>query len=313
VSDDNGEVATESLPARELGRFLRSRREQATPAQLGLEPGNRRRVAGLRREEVAALASLSTDYYQRLEQGRNSHPSDAILESIADALQFDDVERDHLMRLARATRNPPATPRRRPTRVPANARALLDATDLPAFIVSEHLDVLAWNPLAAELLGDPGDLPAAERNVLLAVFRDEAQLRFADCRTMAIEYIGMLRSAIAKDPEHPRAIAVVGALSVRSAEFRSLWARHDVRDRVEGGKTIRHPRIGDIDVEWDAYGVAGGATMIVMTPRPGHEERLRLLSILAPVGPAAVSRRSVRQRKLRVEASDGDAALAPVS
>ncbi|MFP3463941.1 helix-turn-helix transcriptional regulator [Leifsonia sp. SIMBA_070] len=275
-------MPTESSPARELGLFLRSRREQTTPAQLGLEPGGRRRVAGLRREEVAALAGLSTDYYQRLEQGRNAHPSDAILDSIAEALDFDDVERSHLMRLAQAARNPPATPRRRPTRVPRNARALLDATALPAFIISEHLDVLAWNPLAAELLGDPEDVPPAERNVLLTLFRDEAQLRFADCRAMAIEYIGMLRTAIARDPEHPRAIAIVGALSVRSAEFRNLWARHDVRDRVEGGKTIRHPRVGDIDVEWDAYGLAGGASMIVMTPSAGHEDRLQLLSVLAP-------------------------------
>jgi transcriptional regulator with XRE-family HTH domain len=279
-------MTIESSPARELGLFLRSRREQTTPEQLGLEPGGRRRVAGLRREEVAALASLSTDYYQRLEQGRNAHPSDAILDSIAEALDLGDVERAHLMRLAQAARNPPATPRRRPARVPRNARALLDSTELPAFIVSEHLDVLAWNLLAAELLGDPEDLPPAERNVLLTVFQDEGQLRFADCRAMAIEYIGMLRSAIVRDPEHPRAIAIVGALSVRSAEFRTLWARHDVRDRVEGGKTIRHPRVGDIDVEWDAYGLAGGATMIVMTPRPGHEDRLRLLSLLAPTSSA---------------------------
>jgi PAS domain-containing protein len=266
-------MSAETSSARELGLFLRSRREQTTPAQLGLEPGGRRRVAGLRREEVAALA------------GRNAHPSDAILDSIAEALDFDEVERSHLMRLAHAARNPPATPRRRPTRVPRNARALLDATALPAFIISEHLDVLAWNPLAAELLGDPEELPAAERNVLLTVFRDEAQLRFADCRAMAIDYIGMLRTAIARDPEHPRAIAIVGALSVRSAEFRTLWARHDVRDRVEGGKTIRHPRVGDIDVEWDAYGLAGGATMIVMTPRPGHEDRLKLLAVLASATP----------------------------
>jgi transcriptional regulator with XRE-family HTH domain len=294
-------MTTESSPARELGLFLRSRREQTTPQQLGLEPGGRRRVAGLRREEVAALASLSTDYYQRLEQGRNARPSDAILDSIADALDLDDVERSHLMRLAQAARNPPAAPRRRPTPVPRNARALLEATALPAFVISPHLDVLAWNPLAAELLGDPAELPPAERNVLLTLFRDEAQLRFADCRAMAIEYIGMLRTAVADDPEHPRAIAVVGALSVRSAEFRTLWARYDVRDSVEGGKTIRHPRVGEIDIEWDAYGLAGGATMIVMTPRPGHEDRLRLLSVLAPAEPSAAHERRLGLKRAESE------------
>ncbi|GAB2473916.1 helix-turn-helix transcriptional regulator [Xylanimonas ulmi] len=282
-------MTTTSWPARELGLFLRSRRERTTPAQIGLEPGGRRRVAGLRREEVAALAGLSADYYQRLEQGRNARPSDAILDSIAEALDLDDAERSHLMRLAQAARHPPATPRRRHTHVPRNARALLEATRLPAFIISPHLDVLAWNSLAAELLGDPADVPPAQRNVLLTLFADDAQLRFADCRAMAIEYVGMLRSAIADDPEHPRAIAVVGALSVRSAEFRTLWARHDVRDRVEGGKTIRHPRIGAIDVEWDAYGVPGGANLIVMTPRPGHEDRLRLLSVLPAAEPTTAA------------------------
>jgi hypothetical protein len=121
----------------------------------------------------------------------------------------------------------------------------------------------------------------------MTVFRDDAALRFPDCREMAIEYTGMLRSAVAADPEHPRAIAVVGALSVRSAEFRALWARHDVRDRVRGGKTIRHPRIGEVAVDWDTYALAAGSTLIVMTPQPGHEDRLRLLSMIAPARPAA--------------------------
>lgn len=275
-------MTSDSAAARELGLFLRARREQTTPQQLGLEPGGRRRVTGLRREEVAVLAGLSTDYYQRLEQGRNARPSDAILDSLADALDLDETERDHLLRLGRATRRHQAGPRRRRPQVPRNARSLLDATALPAFIVSAHLDVLAWNPLAAELLGDPAELPVAERNVLMTVFRDDAAVRFPDCRDMAIEYTGMLRSAVAADPEHPRAVAVVGALSVRSAEFRALWARHDVRDRVRGGKTIRHPRIGEIAVEWDTYTLAGGSTMIVMTPLPGHEDRLGLLSMIAP-------------------------------
>lgn len=282
-------MTSESAAARQLGLFLRARREQRTPQELGLEPGGRRRVVGLRREEVAVLAGLSTDYYQRLEQGRSTRPSDAILDSLADALDLDEAARAHLMRLGHAARTPHATPHRRPAQVSRNARLLLDATDLPAFIVSPHLDVLAWNPPAAELLGDPTELPPAERNVLMTVFRDDAALRFPDCREMAIEYTGMLRSAVAADPEHPRAIAVVGALSVRSAEFRALWARHDVRDRVRGGKTIRHPRIGEVAVEWDTYALAAGSTLIVMTPQPGHEDRLRLLSIIAPARPSAAS------------------------
>ncbi|EXU63776.1 XRE family transcriptional regulator [Streptomyces sp. PRh5] len=279
--------------ARELGSFLRARREQTRPEDLGLEPGPRRRVEGLRREEVAALAGLSTDYYQRLEQGRNTRPSDAVLDSISDALDLDDTERGHIARLARAARRPAPRARRSPDRLPASARMLLDATSLPAFVVSQHLDVLAWNRLAAELLGDPAHTPVAERNALLVLFRDDAELRFADCEAMAKDYIGMLRAAIARDPEHPRAVEVVGSLSVRSPQFRRLWARHDVRDRINGRKTIRHPRIGDIDIEWDAYSVprTSNASMILITPQPGNEDRLSLLGSLTADTPARPSRR----------------------
>ncbi|UOE43793.1 helix-turn-helix transcriptional regulator [Agromyces larvae] len=268
--------------ARLLGAFLRSRREQLKPEDLGLEPGPRRKVDGLRREEVAALAGLSADYYQRLEQGRNVRPSDAILDSLADALDLNDVERRHLVQLAREARSPATRVRRGPERVPKNAKALLEAITLPALVVSRHLDVLAWNPLAAELLGDPLELPPNERNVLFAVFHDEARVRFPDCEAIALDYIGMLRAAVAHDPGHPRGIAVVGALSVSSAEFRRLWARNEVRETVHGAKTVHHPRIGAIGVEWDAYPLLGatGPTMIVFTPQPGHEDRIRLLGSL---------------------------------
>ncbi len=277
-------MAVQRTTARELGAFLRSRRARTRPEDLGLEPGPRRKVEGLRREEVAALAGLSTDYYQRLEQGRNVRPSEAVLDSIADALDFDEVERRHLMTLARAARRPSPPRRRTQERVPQNARLLITSLALPAFVVSRHLDVLAWNDLAAELLGDPLQLPPSQRNVLFALFRDdEARLHCADWETMALDYIGMLRAAVALDPDHPRAIEIVGELSIRSAEFRRLWARHDVRDSVHGAKTIRHPRIGETAVEWDAYPLPGapGANMIVFTPQSGDEDKLRLLATLA--------------------------------
>jgi len=283
---------SQTSAAHELGSFLRARREQTRPEDLGLEPGPRRKVDGLRREEVAALAYLSTDYYQRLEQGRSIRPSDEVLDSIADALDLDDVDREHLARLARAARRPAPRPRRTTGRVPRSTALLVHSTELPAFIVSQHLDVLEWNPLAAELLGDPMEAEPAQRNVLFTLFRDESLLRFADCAAMARDYIGMLRTAVTRDPDHPRAIAVIGALSVRSAEFRRLWARYDVRDRVQGGKTIHHPRVGDIDIEWDAYPIPGAdhALMIVITPRPGHEDRLQLLRSVATNAPIAPQR-----------------------
>ncbi|WP_432928957.1 helix-turn-helix transcriptional regulator [Microbispora sp. CA-135349] len=279
-------MGNERAAARELGIFLRSRRERTTPQDLGLEPGPRRKVEGLRREEVAALAGLSTDYYQRLEQGRNVRPSDALLDSIADALGMDEVERRHLMRLAQLARRPRLPALRAADRVPRNTRLLLAAIDLPAFVATRHLDMLAWNNLAAALLGDPRDLPPDRRNVLLMLFHEAFRLRCPGWEAMALDYIGILRAAVATDPDHPRAVAVVNELSIGSPEFRRLWARHDVREIVHGTKTIRHPRVGDIAVEWDAYPLQPppGPLMIVFTPKAGHEERLRLLKVIADAG-----------------------------
>lgn len=270
--------------AQELGAFLRSRRERTRPEDLGLEPGPRRKVVGLRREEVAALAGLSTDYYQRMEQGRSTHPSDAVLDSLADALDLDEVDRRHLVTLARLARRRAPQGRREPDTVPENTERLLAALQLPAFVVSRHLDVLAWNALGAELLGDPHAVPARERNVLLGLFRDEdSRLRCAGWRHMVLDFVGMLRTAVTQDPDHPRAAEVVGELSIRSADFRHLWARHEVRESVHGTKRVRHPRIGEIDVEWDAYALPtpAGAMMIVFTPGAGHEDRLGMLASLA--------------------------------
>jgi len=272
-------MTTVESAARTLGGFLRSRREQTRPDDLGLEPGPRRKVEGLRREEVAALAGLSADYYQRLEQGRNVRPSDGVIDSIADALDLDETERRHLVRLARATRRPPQAGRRTVDRVPANAKALLDATTLPALILSRFLDVLAWNDAAADLLGDPLGVPVAERNILHAVLRDETTcLSQADGEANARGYLGMLRAAVAHEPEHPRAVTLVGTLSVRSAAFRRLWARHEVREDVHGSHVVQHPRVGEIALEWDSYALRGtpGPILIVFTPAPGHESRLQL-------------------------------------
>ncbi|MGW2093683.1 helix-turn-helix transcriptional regulator [Promicromonospora sukumoe] len=279
-------MTAEQTYARELGDFLRSRRQRTTPEDLGLEPGPRRKVDGLRREEVAMLAGLSADYYQRLEQGRNVRPSDAVLDSLADALELDEIERRHMLMLARATRQPAAPPvRRRPERVPGSTARLLAHMGVPAVVLGRHLDVLAWNDLAAELLGDPEAYPPERRNFLTALFDEEGmRLHCADWEATALDYIGMLRTAVAADPDHPRAVALVGELSIRSAEFRRLWARHDVRESVHGAKVIHHPRVGDIAMEWDAYPLPGspGPVMIVFTPQPGAaDDQLRLLGSLS--------------------------------
>ena len=273
--------------ARELGDFLRARRNRLSPHDVGLEPGGRRKVAGLRREELALLAGLSTDYYQRMEQGREVRPSDDVLDAIAGALGLDEQERRHLFALAHAARRPaPGRVDRGPERVPDSTRRLLRVLDTPAVVLGRHLDLLAWNPMAEALLGDPGDHRPDRLNMLLLMFDDEMtdEGRCADWEGQALDYIGMMRAAVATDPTHPRATAIVGELSIRSAEFRRLWARHDVRESVSGTKTFRLPEVGDIVLDWDTYPLPGspGPVMLVFTAEPGtpDADRLQLLATL---------------------------------
>lgn len=273
--------------ARELGDFLRARRGRLRPQDVGLEPGGRRKVSGLRREELALLAGLSTDYYQRMEQGREVRPSDDVLDALAGALGLDDAERRHLFGLARAARRP--VPVRRdhgPERVPEGTRRLLRVLDTPAVVLGRHLDLLAWNDLARTLFGSPGDRPRDRLNMLLLMFDDAltGERSCPDWERQALEYIGMLRAAVATDPTHPRATAIVGELSIRSAEFRRLWARHDVRASVSGTKTFRVPEVGDLVLRWDTYPLPGaaGPFLLVFTAEPDSPDadRLRLLASL---------------------------------
>jgi transcriptional regulator with XRE-family HTH domain len=273
--------------ARELAEFLRARRNRLRPQDVGLAPGGRRRVTGLRREELALLAGLSTDYYQRMEQGRDVRPSDEVLDALAFALDLEKEERRHLFTLARAARQPVSSQvRREPERVPDSTGRLLRVLNTPAVVLGRHLDVLAWNSLAEALLGDPSSYPRDRLNMLLLMFDDTHtdQRRCADWERQALEYIGMMRAAVATDPTHPRATAIVGELSIRSADFRRLWARHDVRESVRGSKTFHVPEAGDIVLDWDTYPLPGnpGPVMLVFTAEPGSPDadRLQLLASL---------------------------------
>ncbi|WP_433789064.1 helix-turn-helix domain-containing protein [Actinoplanes sp. CA-252034] len=273
--------------ARELGDFLRARRNRLHPRDVGLEPGGRRKVTGLRREELALLAGLSTDYYQRMEQGREVRPSDDVLDALAAALGLDDDERRHLFTLARAARRPaPTRTDRALEQVPDSTRRLLRVMDTPAVVLGRHLDLLDWNPMAEALLGDPDGHPPERLNMLLLMFDDTrtGERTCPDWERQALDYIGMMRAAVATDPTHPRATAIVGELSIRSAEFRRLWARHDVRAQVSGSKTFRVAEVGDIVLDWDSYPLPGapGPVMLVWTAEPGSSDadRLRLLASL---------------------------------
>lgn len=234
------------------------------------------------------LAGLSTDYYQRMEQGREVRPSDDVLDAIAGALGLDAEERRHLFTLARAARRPAPVREQsgEPEQVPERTRRLLQVIAAPALVLGRHLDVLAWNDLAEALFGDAGAYPPGRRNMLLLIF-DDARDRASRCeqwKQQALAYIAMMRAAVATDPTHPRATAVVGELSIRSSEFRRLWARHDVRESVSGTKTFRTPEVGDIVLDWDTYPLPAnpGPVLLVFTAQPGSAdaERLHLLASL---------------------------------
>jgi transcriptional regulator with XRE-family HTH domain len=270
-------------PRRALAEFLRTRRTRLRPQDVGLEPGPRRRVAGLRREELALLAGVSSDYYQRMEQGRDVRPSDQVLDAIARALNFSAEESRHLHSLATAARTPNRPARvYPPEQVPATTLRLLAATTSPALVVGRFLDVLAWNPLAGALLGAFTELPEAERNLLAMLLHPDADQACPERAATVAELTGMLRAQVAAEPGHPRAVELVGELAVRSDEFATLWARHDVEDTTRGRMRINHPLVGELNLDWDAYPMPGapGPVLIVYTAEPASpdDERLQLLT-----------------------------------
>jgi transcriptional regulator with XRE-family HTH domain len=269
--------------AGELGAFLRTRRARVTPEQAGVTPApTRRRVPGLRREEVARLAGVSVDYYVQLERGRKVNASDAVLAAIARALCLTDDERAHLATLARNVR-----PRSRPLppqRVrPAVYRILETMTDLPALVVGRRTDILATNRMFRALYTDFDALPRRERNMARFVFLDErARALYDDWEGIARTSVAALRLYAGEHPHDPRLAELVGELSVRDPDFRHWWADHDVRRRTYGTKVFHHPVVGDLTLRYEALAVTGDTDQIlgVYSAEEGSpsEESLRLLS-----------------------------------
>jgi transcriptional regulator with XRE-family HTH domain len=283
-------------PRRELADFLKARRTRVRPEEVGLEPGPRRRVPGLRREEIALLAGVSSDYYQRMEQGRDVRPSEQVLDALARALSFSAEETRHLHTLAAAARRPVRRRQRHTTEVvPPTTLRLLRTMTPPTLIVGRHLDVLAWNPLAGALLGELTALPRPARNMLWLLLQPGADLTCPDRAATVGELTAMLRTAVAADPDHPRALDLVGELAVHSVEFRTLWGRHDIEETTRGRMRIVHPLVGELTLDWDAYrlpGASPGPMIVAYTAEEGSpdSERLQLLARLADTpSPAAVT------------------------
>ncbi|MER6913741.1 helix-turn-helix transcriptional regulator [Streptomyces sp. NPDC000594] len=269
----------------ELSEFLRSRRARLLPSDVGLPSfGNRRRVPGLRREELALLAGVSVAYYTRLEQGHGGNVSMEVLDSIARALRLSDAERDHLSHLAGQKRTKHRRTAARPQRLRPAVRHLLDAMEtVPAYVLGRRLDVLGWNRMARALLGDLSALAPADRNMARIVFLDpNAVDLYEDWENKATQVVSMLRMYAGCSPDDPRLPELIGDLSVRSEDFRRLWAAHTVADKGHGTKRIRHPLVGSMTLSYETLRLPDDHDLALVTyhAEPGSRsaELLRLLS-----------------------------------
>ncbi|HEY3547331.1 MAG TPA: helix-turn-helix transcriptional regulator [Propionicimonas sp.] len=274
------------MDKQELGAFLRSRRERLSPAEVGLPTGPRRRTPGLRREEVAVLAHISTEYYVRLEQGRAPRPSGEVLAGIGGALRLTDAESDHLHLLA-GTAPTPTGLHRRDVR-PSILEVLERLPQTAAFVTSAVYEVLAWNDLAAALMGDFAELSPEDRNLARRAFlgpvRSEATLYgISDGAAFRQSVVMGLRATLARYPSDPAVTRLIEELREGSPEFAGLWERHDVQAAPMLTKTFRHPVVGEITVDCDSLTLTERDQHLVLytAPHGSHDaEALALLSVL---------------------------------
>jgi hypothetical protein len=253
-----------------LGDFLQARRAQVDPQDVGLPEFGRRRVRGLRREEVSLLAGVSATYYARLEQGRDHHPSAEVVEAIAAALRLDSGATRYLHELAATAPTavvPPAE------RVRPQLQQLLDRhVDTPAYVLGRHLDVLAANRLANALHVSFH----AGRNFVRDVFLDEqarAGYQTDDLVATMAHGAALLRASAGPGADEPRLQALVDELTTRSDTFRELWERHEVADKLSGTKRFQHPVLGPVQLDYESFGVRGaeGQLLVVCHAAPDSE------------------------------------------
>ncbi|MFF5304075.1 helix-turn-helix transcriptional regulator [Streptomyces sp. NPDC013161] len=271
----------------EIREFLGTRRARVTPEQAGLPSygGDRRRVSGLRREEVALLAGISSEYYTRLERGNATGVSDSVIDGIAQALKLDEAERLHLLDLLRGA-GPARPPRRRPAQQrvrPAVRRVLDSMTGTPAFVMSGRLDVLAANLLGRALFSPVYADPVRPPNNARFVFLDpHATEFFRDWDEVANDTVAMLRAEAGRDAYDRRLTDMIGELSTRSEEFRRRWAAHNVRIHTTGAKRLHHPVVGDLDLPFETFPLGSDPSQFLLTytaePASRSQDALDLLA-----------------------------------
>ncbi len=271
-----------------MADFLRRRREALRPEDVGLPAGTRRRAPGLRREEVSALAVMSTDYYTRLEQQRGPQPSEQMLGALARALRLTGEERAYLFRIA--GRSAPEQVAAATRVAPQLLRVLDRLDDTPALILSGLNETLVQNAMAVALFGDRSGLTGLARSEIYRWFTDASErLRYpeGDRDRQSRAQVANLRAAYGSMGPRSRAGELVGALLKASAEFAGLWERHEVAQRYADHKTLIHPELGAIEVDCQAlFTEDQSQALLVLTAPPGSEgfEKLQVLATLRPAG-----------------------------
>ncbi|WP_435749287.1 helix-turn-helix transcriptional regulator [Microbacterium sp. PMB16] len=277
---------------KELGDFLRARRSELDPLDFDLEvTGKTRRVSGLRREEVAKLASISTDYYTRLERGRLP-ASGPVLTDLARVMRLGDDHRAYLFGLARKFAADPARPPRQIVHTPLQ-RALDDLSTTPAFVLGRRTEIIGWNQLGAALITDFAAIPEPQRHFIRLLFTDPAmRTLYADWPGVVQLAIAQLRMDSARYPDDPQLADLVRELSDEAPEFARLWSTHEVASRGTGSKELHHPRVGTLILDWEILSSAQDPDqlIVVWTAERGSRSHDRLVALAELIDDAKADR-----------------------
>ncbi|WP_273734670.1 helix-turn-helix domain-containing protein [Mycolicibacterium septicum] len=280
--------------AKDIREFLMTRRARITPEQVGLAPGVRRRVPGLRREEAAQLAGVSTEYYTQIERGNVAGVSDEVLQAISRALRLSDDEAVHFFNLVRAaagTRTPARNKRAPVKKLPEGVQALIDGmAGSPAIVLDGNLDILAANPLGRLLYSPLYDRAVGRPNFARFIFFDSAAAQvFPEWQRSADEAVGLLQAEAARDPHSAAITQIVGELATQSVEFRTRWAAHNVTTHRHGVKRFCHPEFGDLALTYNVFEVAAapGLSLVGYTAEPNSPsaQALSIMSSWSVTGP----------------------------